>query len=581
MELLQYWKVIRKSLWLVVLICLLGLGAAAAYTVSRPAQYVSSTTLLLNPSVPSALVPYVQTQLAANLADSYTKVLHTRSFAESVSKELPFEMSPGEVGRAISTRLAPNTLFYEITTQTGSPEQAQQLLTIVLKVFLASDSQRAATQAGSDTKSETRKILEDEFKYLDAQVKDYETRIVELEAQPSSQERNDELLQLRGQLVALHQSRTDTVVALGQLGSENTGSNSALVIDEPSAATPVPSQLLRNLILALFVSLLLGVGLAFLRDYLDYTIHSPEYLEQVLGLAPMAAIGVVGEGGGRNSYGSYGRRSSKGQRQPGHTEAAAELAGSNLITLEHPKSVESESFRVLRTNIQFSSMDKPVQSLVVTSSGPGEGKSFTASNLAIVMSQAGKRVILVDTDLRKPNLHKVFQLPNQVGFTNLVLNRSVDVAGAIQPVPGIDNLAVVTSGPIPPNPSEVLNSQPAAHIMEALAQRSDMVIYDTPPAAAVTDAVIVGTRTDAVILVINAGTTRRDIVARVQQHLQKVGITSILPVLNRVRTRDLQGYYYYYSYYGTQHPDSEGNGVAPGGRKNGKAARVGQEAGRS
>lgn len=572
MELLQYWKVIKKSLLWVVLICIVGLAATAAYTLNQPPQYTSSAVLLLNPAVPSSLVPFVQTQVAANLADSYSKVLHTRSFAEAVSKELPFEMSPTQISNAITARLSPNTLFYEITAQTGSPERSQQLLSTVLEVFLATDNQRVANQNESGAKSEMRTMLENEFKYLDGQIKEYQARIQNLEAQPPSDQRDDQLLQVRGQLVSLQQSRTNTLVALGQLEDQQSSASSALVVDQPSAGAPVSNNLIRNLALALSVSLLLGVGLAFLRDYLDYTVHSPEDLEELLGMTPVAAIGVVGETNPRAI--PYGRKA-KG-RHHAKKQVPAELAGSNLITLESPKSVESESFRVLRTNIQFSSMDSPVRTLVVTSSGPDEGKSFTASNLAVVMSQAGKRVLLVDADLRKPNLHKVFKLSNQVGFTNLVLSKSTYVEGAIQPVPGLDNLAVVTSGPLPPNPSELLNSQQAAMVMEELALQADIVIYDSPPAAAVTDAVILATRADATLLVISAGTTRRDIIARTRQHLQKVGVQTILPILNRVKLPNLHGYYYYYSYYGSQHYD--GDSTANNGRTNGKVtADVGEK----
>src|SRR5207248_1033636 len=151
-------------------------------------------------------------------------------------------------------------------------------------------------------------------------------------------------------------------------------------------------------------------------------VRSPEYLEEILGLPPLAAIGEIGTAR-RTAYG-YGR---KHKRRTGYASGNADapwarLRGHNLVTLEHPRSVESEIFRVLRTNIQFASLDQPVRTLVVTSAGPREGKSFTAANLAIVVAQAGKRVLLVDTDLRRPSMHKLFNLPNLVGFTNLVLS---------------------------------------------------------------------------------------------------------------------------------------------------------------
>jgi len=263
----------------------------------------------------------------------------------------------------------------------------------------------------------------------------------------------------------------------------------------------------------------------------------------------MAVIGMVGANPGAAYYGGKGRRKRRTSNKPStSTNWAGRLAGRKLVTLEFPKSPDSESFRVLRTNIQFFSLGKTVRSLAVTSAGPGEGKSFTAANLAIVMAQAGKRVILVDTDLRRPSIHKLFDLPNTVGFTNLVLNNMADRGSIIQQIEEVPNLLIVTSGPLPPNPSELLDSPQAQYVINGLAQTADLVIYDTPPATAVTDPAIMATRVDGVVLVVNAATTRRDMVERVRRILQNVGVKSLIPVLNQVRVDELRGYYYYNTY---------------------------------
>jgi capsular exopolysaccharide synthesis family protein len=318
------------------------------------------------------------------------------------------------------------------------------------------------------------------------------------------------------------------------------------------------------------VALVLGIGLAFLRDYLDYTVRSPEYMEEVLGLTPMAVVGVIGEGDGRGRGRSA--RHPEGSRATGIERT--------LVTLTYPHAPASESFRVLRTNIQFASVDHPVRSLIVTSAGPREGKSFTAANLAIVMAQAGRRVVLVDTDLRRPTLHKLFGLPNTRGFTTLLLNRGDD--DIIQTHPEIPNLRIITSGPLPPNPSELLSTNQAVQVMDQLAQYADLVIYDTPPAAAVTDPTLLAARVDAVVLVINAGVTRRDVVRRVLRNLQNAGSHALIPILNQVKAGDVAGYYYYYSGYDRlpetvpatngngKHPATNGNGKHPATNGNGK-----------
>ncbi|HEX8219057.1 MAG TPA: polysaccharide biosynthesis tyrosine autokinase [Chloroflexia bacterium] len=549
MELMQYWRVIQRSLWIIILILLAAGAAAAYYTLEQPAEYESSATLVLNPAISSSFAPYpeYQTMAAATLADSYSALLHTRSFGEAVSKELPFSMSPGEIIGSISTELEKNTFFYNISVRTSTPEHAQQLTRATIQVFLKTieDQARSNAERTAGLEGGLRQRLDANLKYLEQQITNYQDRIELLEAQPSSPERDSQLLELRGQLVNLNDTQSNTLIGLAQLEIGSATPNTALVLDEPLPGSRISANLARNLGLAVAVALLLGVGIAFLRDYLDYTIHSPEQLEELLSLTPMAAVGVV-EGAG--NYGNGRRKRNKG--------GDPKTARSPLETLYRPKSPISEAFRVLRTNIQFSSPDAPVRSIAVTSAGPGEGKSFTASNLAVVMAQAGKRVVLVDADLRKPTLHQLFKLPNTRGLTNLIVNEPLELEDVAQPIAELPNLSVITSGPLPPNPSELLDSHRVQELMSRLVEKTDMVVYDTPPAGVVSDALILCTRVDAALLVIGASTTRRDVIARVVQSLQKVGVTHVLPVLNRIKSRDMKGYYYYNSYYASDASDA-------------------------
>lgn len=545
MELLQYWRIIRKSLWIIVLVVAIGLAGATFYTLDQHTVYQSSTTLLLNPSVPSSLVPYVQTQLASNLSDSYTQLMRTRSFGESVVKELPFPMSADAVAGALTNELESNTFFYRISVTMDTPEHAQQLLSTVLKVFLSANldqqAQAQTSQPVASVRSEVRKRLDAKLQYLNEQITSYQTQISLLEKQAPSKDRDEQLLPLRGQLVALQQSETDALVAMAQVSDDGSRVNTAIVVDPPLPGSPLPGNMARNLALAFALALLVGIGLAFLRDYMDYTIRSPEHMEEVLQLTPLGTINILGEGNGLRSAYTARKR----------TRAAADLgqlSGRGLVVLEHPKSNESESFRLMRTNIQFSSVDKPVHSMVVTSAGPGEGKTFTASNLAIVIAQGDKRVILVDADLRKPRLQEVFQLENTLGFTNLVLGEGVTYYDVLQQVPGVPNLLVITSGPLPPNPSELLNSQQALSVMGNLAKHADVVIYDAPPAAAIADPIILANRVDAVVLVISAASARRDVVLRLKQRLQKLDIGNLFPVLNKIKAGDMRDEYYSYHY---------------------------------
>jgi len=221
------------------------------------------------------------------------------------------------------------------------------------------------------------------------------------------------------------------------------------------------------------------------------------------------------------------------------------------VALIEPRSPMAESFRTLRTNISYAAVDREIKTILVTSPHMGEGKSTTSANLAVVMAQTGQETLLVDCDLRKPMIHKLFMLANQKGLTNL-LTETLPLEELLQPTQQ-DKLQVLTSGPIPPNPAEMLGSRRMANFLEELRSRYERIIIDTTPTEAVTDAIVLSSQVDGVLLVLNSGRTpiqlardARDKLARANAHL--LGI-----ILNRIK-RDSNGYYhyYYYAYGGSQ-----------------------------
>ena len=216
---------------------------------------------------------------------------------------------------------------------------------------------------------------------------------------------------------------------------------------------------------------------------------------------------------------------------------------SSLITLSDPRSPAAEAYRTLRTNIYFSSLDRSLHTLVVTSVAPGEGKSTMLANLAVSMAQGDKQTILVDTDLRRPTLHTLFNLNNDQGLTSLFINAKGPIEPALKDV-RVPNLQVLTSGPLPPNPAELLGSQRMLEVIEALKSRTDIVLFDAPPVVAVTDASVLGTRVDGVLLVIQSGQTRREHAKRAKEQLEKLNIHIIGAVLTGASTDNtIRGYY--------------------------------------
>lgn len=219
-----------------------------------------------------------------------------------------------------------------------------------------------------------------------------------------------------------------------------------------------------------------------------------------------------------------------------------------VITYENPKSPISEAFRTLRTNIQFSSIDKEISSIVITSSGPGEGKSTVSVNTAMTMAQSGKKVLLVDCDLRKPKVHTFFRLFNGQGLTN-ILSEGLDIKEAVYEPDMEKNLHVLTAGPIPPNPAELLGSRRMKKFVKESETIYDMIILDSPPVGLVTDSAILSTVASGTILVCAVGQAEVEASMSAKGLLEKVDANILGVVLNKVPVKQGGYYKYHYSYY--------------------------------
>lgn len=219
------------------------------------------------------------------------------------------------------------------------------------------------------------------------------------------------------------------------------------------------------------------------------------------------------------------------------------MAERKLIVYEQPKSPTAEAYRTLRTNLQFAKVDGELKTIMFTSAGPVEGKSTTIANTAVAIAQSGKKVILVDCDLRKPVQHKIFNTKNQ-GITNILVE-NLNVTDYIQDT-SIENLRLVTSGPIPPNPSELLGSGKMTALLATLREQADMVLIDVPPVVAVTDASVLASQVDGITLVLDSGTVRPEMAQRAKELLTNANGKILGVILNRVEIDDEHAYYYYY-----------------------------------
>lgn len=286
--------------------------------------------------------------------------------------------------------------------------------------------------------------------------------------------------------------------------------------------SPVKPRKRRNILMAVFFGLAGGLGLAFFLEYLDNTIKDPEDIKRYLNIPYLGPVPVIVP------------NDNQGEDVP-----------PEMVVLNSPKSTASEAYRGIRTGILFSSAESEPQVIMVTSAGPQEGKTITSSNLAITMAQSGSKVVLLDCDMRRPRVNKLFGISRNRGMTNLLVEKT-DLKLTVFNT-SIPNLHVIPSGPIPPNPSEILGSKRMEELIEVLRKNFTRIIIDTPPITAVTDATLLGKLSDGVVLVVRANRTVRDMAKTGLEQLTAVGAKMLGVVLNGVSMD--RGSYYYYQYY--------------------------------
>ncbi|MCA1021053.1 CpsD/CapB family tyrosine-protein kinase [Halobacillus litoralis] len=215
----------------------------------------------------------------------------------------------------------------------------------------------------------------------------------------------------------------------------------------------------------------------------------------------------------------------------------------NLVTKENPKSPIAEQFRTIRTNLQFASVDADLQTMVVTSPNPSEGKSVTTANTAVVFAQQGKKTLLVDADLRKPTIHYTFRVPNTAGLSNYLIGAQ-RIEDIVNPT-DLNKLDIMTCGPIPPNPSELLGSKKMQEFIEEAKQTYDMIIFDTPPVHAVTDSQVLSNFVDGVLLVVRSKQTDKESALKAKEQLEQSQVNLLGVVLNDQDVKSSNYYYYY------------------------------------
>ena len=478
------------------------------------------------------------------VAQTYAELLTSDTVLSSVVMTMGLEMSPAQLKSMILVDPVRDTQLIELKANDTDPVRAANILNILVKVFVEENTklQGQRFDASKNSLNTQMDSLEDRINVLTLQ----------LEALGDTTEDDNQRNRLDSALTQYRQIYSSLLLSYEQVRLAEAQSTSNLVqVDQATTPMyPIKPQTAKNVALAAMIGFLGGACIIFLIEAFDDTLKGPDDVVRHLGLPVLGLI-------------------------------AKHEKDVKVITAAQPRSPISEAYRSLRTNLQFTSVDYPINTLLVTSPSPAEGKSSVTANLGIVIAQSGRSVVLVDADLRRPNLHKILDLANRKGVSTLFVQPKLNLDGSLQPT-AVPNLFVLPAGDVPPNPSELLGSAKMFEIIGRVKDHADLVIIDTPPIMAVTDSAVLAPRVDGVILVVKPGSTNLGAAKQAVEQLRRVGANLLGVVLNEVAiNRSRYRYYrykgYYYHYYNTKyyHEDSEKNGnggkvKAALGAKNGK-----------
>ncbi len=606
MEIRQIYNIFKRWLWLLILVPLIA-GAVGYYRSNQetPLYQASTRFAILGSAVTSFDYVYYANVDHQQLIQTYSQLLSTEALFERASEILGYSA----YGAGASAAQIGDSQFMRLTVTHTDPVKSAEIANVLIGVLIEQNEelqsvryrssetniQQRADQALVQIESLQAEIeaiadttVEEQIRRAEARIDELQPQVIDLQAQINelqtsiaaydplfaseeaaaqhlAQQRTlaeyqAEVEQLKLILSQYQQIYTSLVVmeepvmgsstmrgvearlqsnlslyqqiyinsirSLESLSMSQAQLTPNVIQLEPATApgAPFSPRPMQNATLYASMGLVAAAGLAFMVEYLDDTLKTPEDVKNVLGLPVVGLVADIPNGGGKTS------KKSKTQ----------------VFVANQPRSPITEAFRSLRTNLDFASVDEPIKTLMITSSSAEEGKTTISSNLAVVMAFSGKRVLLLDADMRRPAVHNQFNISNRVGLSDLIRKR-LNYSEVMQVSEEIPNLFVITSGSLPHNPSELLTSKRMEQIISHLNAHFDIVIIDTPPLL-VTDAHVLSAKVDGVLLVIRPGKTRATIVRAPLEELHRLDANLVGVVMNRI-PRNKESYYGGFKYY--------------------------------
>ena len=502
MDFKQYIRLLLRWYWLVVLTAFV--AGAAAYVADRRVIpiYDFSTTLMINQiASDGTTVDFDTLRTSEGLAQTYVTMLYKRPILEQTIANLKLNISPKGLERKISVSKIPDTQLIVLTVEDPDPQLAANIANEIAQVFAQYMVDLQASRYAATEQNLHQELLKVQADIDNLQAKIDATNVADgIELADTRNEWQVLLDQQRASYARLFKSYQEARISAVQ----TTDSMGVIERAEPKMAPVRPKQLL-NAFLAVLAGFMAGLGIVFLLGLLDSSVKSSREVENLIGAATLASIARI-----------------RGSSGPG------------LVTIKDSHSAIAETYRMLRVNIDFSAIDRPIQTLVITSSMSAEGKSTTSANLAAILAGSGRRVILVNADLRRPTLHTIFDQTNERGLTMALIQEADAPINTYLVDTGIGKSSLMTSGPQPPNPAELLGSQRMTNLLEDLKSQADIVLIDSPPLLAVVDPLLLARLSDAVLLVVLAGSTRADQLKRAAEQIVQSGTKFLGVVLNGV-----------------------------------------------
>lgn len=525
MELRQYVYLVWHWAWLIILGALVAGGGAFYFSQAQSPIYRSSATLLVIEGNDGIDTAYNSLLTSEQLAQSYVERLKNYEVLDQAITNLNLSLAPEDLAKMIQVQLVNNTQLIILSVEHTNPRVARDLANEIPTIFAERNSAQQLARYAS-----LKQGLEEELSTLTAELTAAESAVqAEISKMVPNQtavdRQNDNVLRLRETYARLMANYEDVRIA------EVRGLNN-LIIDESAREPqqPIRPRVLTNTILAAVVGAMMALGVIFLVEYMDDTLKDPKDIELGTGLTILGSLEKV---------------------------KVAKPVDALVVAME-PRSPAAEAYRQIRTNIQFVSVDRDVRTLLITSANAGEGKTTVSINLATALAQSGKRVLLVDTDMRRPMLHKMLEVDGSKGLCNLIIRGREDaqyIKGTL-----ISNLYVLTAGRLPPNPAELLGSERMKEVLTWLQGQADYIIFDSPPVLAVTDAVVLSRLVDATIFVASAGYTRYPAFSMAVAQIQALNSPIAGVILNKVNANGRFGYAYNYYYRTNYQPLDSKNG---------------------